>query len=385
MTGAHIARCSSSVVVAGVFAMASLGSGPAQAHHSYSMFDSSRTLTVEGVVAEFEWKNPHAHLWLYVENADEPGVQELWSFENGSPLVLDRLGWSKDIPPAGERVSVEYWPLRSGEIGGHCRSVTLADGRVLDCPSNLGDAPRPGEIYSRVAEDLAAGAPTSPRASYAALDALPDIAGWWLIDASSRIPAPTAFLSPDAAATMQAEVARRRSGESDDRGYCSPPTFDGFTGRGFELLLTPGRVTLADEDGLVRRLYLLDAPPPGSLDESTAGVSVARWEGQSLVVETTGLSSVATVAPGVVLGRGARVFERFSLVEPNVLEVVAEVAAPAIFAGPVSTTTRYRRDPDHVFTEFETCVSDDRAFDHATGLERFETTPPAELAPPPTN
>jgi hypothetical protein len=86
-----------------------------------------------------------------------------------------------------------------------------------------------------------------------------------------------------------------------------------------------------------------------------------------------------------VLGPGAHVLERFSLVEADVLEVVAEVAAPAIFAEPVSSTRRYWRDSDDFFTEFETCVTDDRAFDHATGLERFETTPPAGLLPPPSD
>ncbi len=372
------------MALAGVVAMASLGSGPALAHHSYSMFDSSRTATVEGVFAEFEWKNPHAHLWVYVESASEPGVQELWSFENGSPLVLSRLGWSKDTPAVGERVSVEFWPLRSGGIGGHCRSITLADGRSFDCPSDLGGV-SPREAAVRAAEQAAAATPAvAPSTSYAALDALPDMAGWWFVDPALPPLRLADFLKPNAAAAMRAELARRQSGEPFDRGYCAPPSFQGFAGQGFELLLTPGRVTFATEAGLVRRFYLLDALPPGTLDESTAGTSIARWEGQVLVVETTGLSASASVAPGVMLGPDARVLERFSLVEPNVLEVVAEVAAPAIFAGPVSTARRYWRDPDHIFTEFETCVADDRAFDHATGLERFETSPPADLPPPPS-
>lgn len=378
MTWSHNARRATTAALAGASVVVSLGSGLAQAHHSYSMFDSSRTATVEGVVAEIEWKNPHVHLWLYVVSASDPDEQELWSFENGSPGVLSRFGWSKETPPAGERVSVEYWPLRSGGIGGHCRTVTRADGSVLQCPSNLGGA-SPEDAPPRVT----GARPASPRASYAALDALPDVAGRWFVEPSSAPPRPAAFFTAAAAAAMQAELARRRSGELFDRGYCDPPTFTGFPVQGFELLLTPGRVTLAIGNGLLRRLYLLDAPPRDALEESAAGVSIARWEGETLVVETTGLSTVATVAPGVVLGRGAHVLERFSLVEPNVLEVAAEVTAPGIFDEPVSTTTRYLRSPDDFFTEFETCVADDRAFDHATGLERFETTPPADLPPPP--
>src|SRR5512134_3984339 len=168
MSRSHIAQRAATAILA--FATVCLGAGPAQAHHSYSMFDRSQTATVEGVVAEFEWKNPHAHLWLYVESATEPGVQELWSFENGSPLVLSRLGWSKDDPPAGARVSVEYWPLRSGGIGGHCRSVTLADGRSFDCPSDLGGV-SPREAAARAAAAAAAATQTAtPSTLYASLD-----------------------------------------------------------------------------------------------------------------------------------------------------------------------------------------------------------------------
>jgi hypothetical protein len=52
--------------------------------------------------------------------------------------VLQGHGWSKESLKAGEKVTVEYWPLRDGSAGGHCEKVTLADGRVLQCPSDLG-------------------------------------------------------------------------------------------------------------------------------------------------------------------------------------------------------------------------------------------------------
>ena len=113
-------------------------SNVARAHHSYAMFDGSRRSTVTGSVAKLEWLNPHAFLWVYVPSRDKPGTYDLWGFENGSPSVLQGHGWNKDVLKAGDKIVVEYWPLRDGSIGGHCEKVTFADGRVLQCPTDLG-------------------------------------------------------------------------------------------------------------------------------------------------------------------------------------------------------------------------------------------------------
>lgn len=116
----------------------SLPAGISLAHHSYAMFDTTHTSQVTGTVAKLEWMNPHAFVWVYVPSSAKPGSYDLWGFENGSPSVLQGHGWSKEVLKAGEKVTVEYWPLRDGTAGGHCEKVTLADGRVLQCPSDLG-------------------------------------------------------------------------------------------------------------------------------------------------------------------------------------------------------------------------------------------------------
>jgi hypothetical protein len=106
----------------------------ALAHHTYAMFDNDRHLTLSGTVAKFEWKNPHAYLWVYVPSRETPGKYELWAFENGSPAVLAKQGWSKEALQANEKITVEYAPLRDGKPGGHCLKVTLPSGRSLNCP-----------------------------------------------------------------------------------------------------------------------------------------------------------------------------------------------------------------------------------------------------------
>lgn len=155
-------------------------------------------------------------------------------------------------------------------------------------------------------------------------------------------------------------------------------------GGAFEILLSPGRITMAVESGLVRRIYLRDTPPANSLDASRGGTSIARWEGKTLVVGTSGLDPSAPLVTGSAVGPGARVVERIALVDRDTLAIEATLTAPAVLTAPLVTKMQYRRAPDRVFTDFDTCVENDRSIDGATGLDRFDKTPPADLPPPPT-
>jgi hypothetical protein len=103
---------------------------PAWAHHSYAMFDGTKTLTVTGTVAKLEWANPHVYVWVYVPNASAASGYDLYAFENGSTGVLARLGWSKSTFSVGEKITVQFWPLKDGRSGGHFVKATHADGRV---------------------------------------------------------------------------------------------------------------------------------------------------------------------------------------------------------------------------------------------------------------
>jgi hypothetical protein len=103
----------------------------AAGHHSYAMFDGARQLTVKGTVAKLEWTNPHIFIWVYVPNTAAQNGFDLYAFENGSPNVLTRLGWSKTTFAAGEQLTIEYWPLADGRTGGHFFQATRADGSVI--------------------------------------------------------------------------------------------------------------------------------------------------------------------------------------------------------------------------------------------------------------
>ena len=46
--------------------------GSAKAHHSSNgVYDSDRTITIQGSITRFDWKNPH--LYVFVETINEDG------------------------------------------------------------------------------------------------------------------------------------------------------------------------------------------------------------------------------------------------------------------------------------------------------------------------
>ena len=98
------------------------------AHHSTTMFDHSKTVTITGTVVELRWTNPHVSLLVNgTVNADEPPT--LWLLEMTSPGNLVRAGgWTRTAVKPGDRVEIEMSPLRdSTQHGGALKKLTLLD------------------------------------------------------------------------------------------------------------------------------------------------------------------------------------------------------------------------------------------------------------------
>jgi len=100
----------------------------AWAHHSYAMFDTDRTITVTGTVAKVEWANPHMSVWLYVPDPKQQSGYALYAFETGGTNMMVRMGWNKSTFPTGQKVAIDYHPLKDGRPGGAFVKATRADG-----------------------------------------------------------------------------------------------------------------------------------------------------------------------------------------------------------------------------------------------------------------
>ena len=115
---------------------------PVAAHHSFAMFDFSKTMTVQGTVTEFRWTNPHVALLVQLD--PQPGAPpEVWSMELTSPGNLTRGGWTRHSFKPGDRIELVFNPLRDGRHGGAFDKATiLATGQVIS--SDLRAAEKPG-------------------------------------------------------------------------------------------------------------------------------------------------------------------------------------------------------------------------------------------------
>ena len=125
-------------------AVLAAGISKVAAHHSASMFDFSKTVTMKGSVIELRWVNPHVTMTLNGSlNADEAPAEGL--METTSPGNLVRVGgWRRDVVKPGDQVEVVFYPLRDADKkSGLMRQLkVLATGETF--AANIRDQERPG-------------------------------------------------------------------------------------------------------------------------------------------------------------------------------------------------------------------------------------------------
>jgi Family of unknown function (DUF6152) len=121
-------RITLAAVVVGVNLL--LATVPVRAHHGFgATFDSTKPISVKGVITKVELMNPHSWFWMDVKNPD--GTVVNWGFEGGSPNSLIRHGVTKDTLPIGTEIIVNGFQAKSGENKGVGVNVTFPDGRKL--------------------------------------------------------------------------------------------------------------------------------------------------------------------------------------------------------------------------------------------------------------
>jgi hypothetical protein len=118
----------SGVLGAAVAAAVATAALPALAHHSFTMFDTTKQITLTGTVTSFEWTNPHAYIEIDAMDADR--AVKHWSIELGSPSILLKSGWKFNSLKKGDKTTLVINPLKNGQAGGFLNQAILPDGRV---------------------------------------------------------------------------------------------------------------------------------------------------------------------------------------------------------------------------------------------------------------
>jgi hypothetical protein len=228
-----------------------------------------------------------------------------------------------------------------------------------------------------MAEPAASSAAT-PKSRYAALDKLPDWGGVWVLELGARRTAPQpkgAYLEQYRQAKAQADANHGefvRPGSS----YCAAPGMPyqmGVAQYPMEFLFTPGRVTVLFEAWTqVRRIFTDGRGHPDDLEPTFYGHSVGHWEGETLVVDTTGLKPGALIAQGMGHSDKERITERIHLAQgdPDTLLDELSIDDPEALAQPWTGVYRYKRHREWDLLEY-VCSENDRNPVDSSGRAQF--------------
>jgi hypothetical protein len=315
------------------------------AHHaSAGLYDRSTTTALSGEITSVFWRNPHVRLTISVPIAD--GSRETWEIEAGSVNTLERMGVTADKFHIGDRIDVSGFAGRDGRKVMFANKIASATGE---------DVPLGADITQRYArpEQVAAGL---------ALDAGPasDIFRVWVPLAVPNTGAGRgSFPLTDAA-----RAARAAWDPADDPVLqCIPPGMPAamdnpypirFERRGGDIVLR-----LEEWDG-VRTIHLNPDSSAQAKAPSPMGYSTGRWEGDTLIVETSGIDYPYFDDLGTPQSEAIHVTERFTLMpEERRLSWKAEITDPESFTEPVTMRIEWQWIPGHTIKPFNCALPEE--------------------------
>ena len=264
---------------------------PALAHHSATAFNTQQEVKVTGTVTEYRFRNPHIYMTLQVRKAD--GSTAAMEVEGGAASVLNPLGFNRDSVAVGDVVTITGNPARSNPdklmLG---RDLYKQDGSYV--PLNIASR----SVYALKNESATSIAGTwfSPRTEF---NAFLGGVGKWPVTLKGK----AALASVDPKATTQKDCIP--IGAPALMFY---PVANTITVQRDRVVM---KVDWMDSE---RIIYLDGRKHPPASETSLQGHSVGRWEGDTLVVETTNFrehpNGLSTALPG---SAQKRLTERFRL------------------------------------------------------------------------
>ena len=122
----------------------------------------------------------------------------------------------------------------------------------------------------------------------------------------------------------------------------------------FRILQPPGSVVFVWDEYHTFRVVPVDGRPRvGSNVKLWMGDGRGRWEGNTLVVETTNLKAISRLdVVGDFFSDNAQIVERFIFVDANTMNYEATITDPTVFTRPWTIRVAQRRMPDEEFLEF---------------------------------
>lgn len=182
----------------------------------------------------------------------------------------------------------------------------------------------------------------------------PDFSGVWQVTDLKNVVMPEVVgqMTPEAKANFEHYKKDYTAPEDDPARLCLVkgmpwPMLARARDYPFEVYQTDGRVIMMFElYDVYRNIYLDGRPKPENYPESPNGWSTAHWEGDTLVVETTGIAPLNPIGPNL-RGNGAKITERWSLQQDpaygEVLVVDMLQDDPEVYVTPARGRNMFKR------------------------------------------
>ena len=179
----------------------------------------------------------------------------------------------------------------------------------------------------------------------------PDISGYWELPLDGRHVPPARLTPRVTPAILQAQAKNDAKAIRWCNWVGMPTTMD--VGRPLDIRQGTREIVILAESPVtpVRHLYLNRTTHISSdvFDATTSGDSIARWDGDTLVVDTTGFEpthGVTAIPGGGFRTATSHLVERYRLVEGGeVLSVRFTWTDPMVFSAPHTYEFRYHRLP----------------------------------------
>ena len=324
---------------------------PAAAHHPISgKFDNTDRRTLNGIVTFVDWRNPHAHVFMNVVGAEQTLN---WAVELASPIELVANGWSDETLRPGDAIVVEGPVARNGtrQIWGEAVARAENGLRVYA----IGNAAPQRPMASRPA-------PRWPNGQVALGAAPGSVSGYWSYPSATALvedgvevemdqygllanPGDAARVAPMQDWALALYRHRQQRQLQDDPTYlnCKPPggPRQYQSNLGFQLIEDHARqrvFVLVGSGNSNFRIVFLDGRDPvgqvGGDDDNPLyyGRSVGSWDGDALVVQTSGFNEDFWFTQGGLPHTNLlRMTERFTRLDYDTMEYQVTINDPGAY------------------------------------------------------
>ena len=326
-----------------------------QAHHSPNLhFDRGDIVEISGTLTQADWQNPHTQ--LAVLSTDENGDESIWLIEGRSASQFTRAGVSRDSFQVGDAIRIAGFRGRRNPSALFATNMLLADGREL-VTDNFADARWPqGEALM-----------LSPTEQIVAAEDLPiDVEGLfrdWGPDRSNHgIDGTGRTLWEEVyPLTAYARGVQENWDQIADNPYirCGngmPAIMD--LGTPMQFVRDGDDIVLhLEEQDSVRRIHM-SGIPQRSEPNGPFGLSVGRWDGDTLEVTTTDIDWPWFDQSGVPQSEALTTIERFTPSDGgSMLDYTMVANDSAIFTEPVELNRVWAWDPTETVQAYN-CIWD---------------------------